>query len=207
MNNTKSAKDVIFNEIKQYKILPDKEQRELLRSYQLTGDRNAANLVLKSNMKYIISAITRFSKGRITNSHPYFLEVLQEALIQVFRCFKTYNPDRAGIRVYANVPIRTAVSFWMNKLVRNKENLTENGYILQQSEDLNIIIERKQMCRYLLGDRKNRNKYVMKRYFADGARLREIANELGFSQERARQLKNKALKEVRILYKNSTKRY
>ena len=96
-----------FKDVERYKVLGEEETIRLVKLFQKTGDRQAAHLLINSNLRLVVKITMDFRRHWM----PGFLDLVQEGNLGLARSISKFDPER-GIKFsyYA--------AFWIRAYIR-----------------------------------------------------------------------------------------
>lgn len=94
-------------EIRRYPNLSVEQQKNLGRRYKENGDLEAKNLLIKCNLRLVVSVALHY-KSRI--KHLQILDVIQEGNLGLIRALETYDPEKGAFTTYAISWIRQRIT-------------------------------------------------------------------------------------------------
>ncbi len=106
-SSTRDNLDSYLNDVQKYKILGNDETIRLVKLFQDNEDRQAAHLLINSNLRLVVKIALDFRKHWM----PGFLDLVQEGNLGLAKALGKFDPDR-GIKFsyYA--------SFWIRAYIR-----------------------------------------------------------------------------------------
>lgn len=196
------------NSIKDSKKLTREEEKELGNSIKL-GDDVALNKLVTSNLKYVVRLAKRYAWSNVPIN-----DLISEGNLALIHAAKKFNPN-VGTKfiTYADKWIRQAMKEYVDKYVNN---MVEYG--LEESyEDIEICDElindefvdcihntqsQTVALNELLSCLQERELYVLELFFGLNGKnvksLQEIGDELGYSSERVRQIKERSIEKLQL---------
>ena len=176
---------------------------ELLRESQLIRDQ-----IIKANMRLVMSIVKKFVSDQVT-----FDEMLSDGLLSLMNCVDKFDFDR-GFRfsTYAYRSIaRDAYRTVQAAKQRGVQFSSEDGWVIEPEDDRNSCAARDGFWS-VLRDRTNamlenldrRERFIIRCRYALGPHrkvksLQMLADKLGVSKERVRQLEIRAVKKLRTM--------
>jgi RNA polymerase sigma-32 factor len=95
-----------LREISQYRLLTREEEKEYARRVQETGDRDAAYVLVTSNLRLVVKIALEFQRIWMQN----LLDLIQEGNIGLMQAVKKFDP-------YKNVKFSYYASFWIKAYI------------------------------------------------------------------------------------------
>lgn len=93
-------------EISQYRLLTREEEKEYARRVQETGDRDAAYVLVTSNLRLVVKIALEFQRVWMQN----LLDLIQEGNIGLMQAVRKFDP-------YKNVKFSYYASFWIKAYI------------------------------------------------------------------------------------------
>jgi RNA polymerase sigma-32 factor len=147
-----------LNEIRRYQLLTREQEFELAKKYYETKDPNAAQELIKSNLRFVVKVAAEYSRFGAK-----MIDLIQEGNVGLMHAVKEFNPHKgARLITYAVWWIRGYIQEYMMKqfsmvkigttpnqrklfyqLQKQKEELEKMGYegVLALSEKLGIPVD------------------------------------------------------------------
>lgn len=192
---------------KQYKFLDADTERELIKHFQATGDHDACSRLIESQTALAKRLIVRYAKrNAITISD----DLIAEAPLAVFDAIRRFDLSR-GVRLASAVG--WAVMSRMSAMFRggdsavSYEGLSESARNRNEPEasDDHVAeaIERerhdinRQEVEYALSCLPDRHAEIIRLRFREEKTLREIADQIGVTKERVRQIEALAIEKMK----------
>ena len=203
-----------FNEINKYKPLCREEEIKIGKRIK-KGDRSAINEMISHNLKYVVSIAKEFR-----NKGADYEELINEGNIGLIKAAEKfdYKKDTKFI-TYA----KWWIILYMTTLIRERQNesrmIDENDdgckvafsygddadfSPLKHQYDLELKEQHKSVIDKLIVVLDDREKNIILNYFGFNGDVNNTLDDLseayGISNERIRQIKNKAIKKMRMHY-------
>lgn len=116
--------ETYFSEIAANKSLTMEEEQELIRRYK-NGDREAANKIIKANLKFVVSVAKTYYSG-----HTQFMDLVSEGNIGLLKALERYDETRNFKFIsYAVWWVRQSIMLYMSekeRVIRIPGNKTTN---------------------------------------------------------------------------------
>ena len=180
-----------YQELKRYNPLSKEYERELMVKAK-TGDIEARNKILSSNLRFVFDIAKKYRGHGIDIS-----ELISEGNKGMIKAIDKFDLEQdVKFYSYAVWWIRQAMICAINEHVEKCTIETSFEDVFKRGEDDDI-------CENIYTDElDDRERVIIKKYFGiekddDGENLDEISKELNLSTERVRQLKVKAINEMR----------
>jgi len=201
--------DSYFNEIKNFKSLTFEEESEL--AYKIkNGDEKALEKLVTSNLKFVVNIVKQYRHSGVP-----FSDLISEGNIGLIKAAKKFDPSK-GVKLisYAVWWIKNSVQECINDYISNhSQNIGFDDYILDKDKkydfplDCGIDVEistlqgRNESIKELMQCLRKREAQIVIEYFGlsneKEKTLDEISSELNITNERVRQIKDKALIKLR----------
>lgn len=205
--------DSYFDDIKKYKHLTKTEEKELAERIK-QGDEKALNKLVTSNLKFVVNIAKSYRKSGVP-----FSDLISEGNVGLMKAAKKFDGNK-DIRFisYAVWWVKNSIQECIEEYHQeNKEINTVEDYVLTNCTDTDYngtnyinddfenelmnLQSRKSSINELMKCLKDREIKVLMDYFGlnDGKEktLDEISDELHLTNERVRQIKDKALVKLR----------
>ncbi len=210
LNNSKNSEDAILEsylqEISSATPLTDEEEMrlaELIRS----GDTSAKDKLVKSNLKFVVSIARQY-----TDSSVSILDLINEGNIALIKAAENFDPA-FGKRFssYAAGHLRRAMeAFLPQKDLKFSRTKTESMAGQTADADFDAISKSdNEGLSALIGSLPEREQNVLKDYYgisSEQLTLAAIGMKYGITRERARQIRDTALRHInRLKHKNELK--
>tara|TARA_R110000824_G_scaffold239_2_gene1262 strand:- start:804 stop:1451 length:648 start_codon:yes stop_codon:yes gene_type:complete len=198
--------------------LPADTQRELVRKYQEEGCRRSLDALVESNLKLVCKVASRYKHGR-AEADDFLAEGVQGIMkaadkfnLEASNTFATYAYQ--WIRHYCAKHLETFVKEpWQQSLSKpiNQSGGTVATLIADKAETQEILFERSELIERTQSaikgfsqGLKERDSYIFNTRTAseEGATLQQIADELGLTRERIRQIENILLSDFKTYLLN-----
>ena len=214
----KSAQ-IYYKELNKFNSLNKKEEDELWLRYKINNDISARNKILESNLKFVAS-IAKTYKGRGLS----YSELVAEGNMGLIKALDKFDGRRGNkIISYSVWWIRQSIleaiekrgisniedypTDYEEQLDDEQENQKAQTmpevFINEEGDDDDI----KKTIYSLIGTLDEREKQVIMAHYGlsgEEKTLEEIGNGMGLTKERMRQIKEKALKKMRIAALNNS---
>jgi RNA polymerase primary sigma factor len=210
LNNSKNSEETILEsylqEISSATPLTDEEEARLAELIR-KGDANAKNKLVKSNLKFVVSIARQYANGSVS-----ILDLINEGNIALIKAAENFDPA-FGKRFssYAAGHLRRAMEAFLPqqepKFVHPK---TENAAGQSTDADFEAISKSdNEGLSALIGLLPERERNVLKDYYGISTTqltLADIGMKYDITRERARQIRDTALRHVhRLKRKNELK--
>lgn len=204
-------------ELKKIKPLSQEKIRQLLPKAK-KNDINAINQILESNLKYVFK-VAKTLRGRgvplpdlISEGNLGILKAIDKFDLSKNYSFLTYA--NSWIRAFMLIKIKEEYKknefisindydekFQEKNIIKNNEDNLSLNDIIPQEDNLNVNNEMKEYIEKLLNNLSEQESQVIRLTFGldvgKPMTMEEVSKIIGGSSERARQIKEKALKKLR----------
>lgn len=199
--------DNYYTTIKNIKPLSREKERELAIKIRDNNDQEALNELVEANLKYVITIAKRFCWSGL----PLY-DLIMEGNLSLFRAARKFDPNKGTKFItYARPWITQAIQEFIKNQDIDVETTNIYDYIYDDcrfTEDPNIIFEneieviqsRDSAVNELLHSLNKRELRILQLYFGLNGNqeksLSEIAEELGLTKERVRQIKDLCIEKL-----------
>jgi len=210
----KSA-EIYFSEIQKCKPLSRKEENELWTEYKKTGNIEARNKLVKSNLKFVASVAKNYQGMGLS-----YADLVSEGNVGLMRAMDKFDGTKGYKLIsYSVWWIKQSILEALNKrnsieaedlpCETNKEEIEEEDVIESTMNDLFCCEEtleqkkenEKNIVNELLSELTDREQSIIIDYYGlDNKKpmtLEDIGKSIGLSKERVRQIISNALKKLR----------
>lgn len=213
----KSAQ-IYYKELNKFNSLNKKEEDELWLRYKINNDISARNKILESNLKFVAS-IAKTYKGRGLS----YSELVAEGNMGLIKALDKFDGRRGNkIISYSVWWIRQSILEAIEKRGINNiedyptdyEEQLDDEQENQKAQTMPEVFineegddDIKKTIYSLIGTLDEREKQVIMAHYGlsgEEKTLEEIGNGMGLTKERMRQIKEKALKKMRIAALNNS---
>jgi len=118
--------EIYFSEIKNNKPLSMQEEQELIRRFK-SGDRNAANKLIKANLKFVVSVAKSYYSGRTP-----LCDLISEGNIGLFKALEKYDETR-------NLKFISYAVWWIRQSIMQYMGEKERIIKLPGNKNQNLI--------------------------------------------------------------------
>lgn len=204
--------DIYFNEIKKTKPLTREEEKELSRKIQ-QGDKASLDKLVTANLKYVVNVAKSYR-----NTGVPFTDLVAEGNMGLIRAAEKFDASyNTKFISYAVWWIKAAINECIAKYRPNKDdfdvedyvmkNLTEDGFCTESTineeykDSLENVKSMGNSLEALFDVLKEREVKILKMYYgleSDEMTLDEIGKEMNLTNERVRQIKQKAMDKLRV---------
>ncbi len=202
-----------FNEISKYcdslkksKSLTREEEKELAEKIK-NGDKEALDKLVTANLKYVVRVAKRYAWSNI----PIY-DLIAEGNIGLMRAAKKFDPS-VGTKfiTYADRWIRQSITEYVSKYNIDKEMCGLDEYVFEENcgeefidtsfeDTINKTQSRDNAIKELMSCLDKREYDILTSYFGlndtKQLTLDEIGNNMGLTQERVRQIKDKGIEKL-----------
>jgi RNA polymerase primary sigma factor len=206
--------DAYFEDIKQYRPLSSREEKELAKKIK-KGDKAALDKLVKANLKFVINYAKQYRKSGVP-----FTDLISEGNIGLIKAAERFDETK-GVKFisYAVWWIRNSIQECIERYLGNDEEVNAETYMFDKcntseyeyssklvnnefEEELNNIQSREATIAELMKTLKEREIKILSLYFGlyNGKEmtLDEIGQEMDLTKERVRQIKDKALVKLKV---------
>ena len=206
--------DSYFEEIKKYRPLSSREEKELAVKIK-KGDKAALDKLVNANLKFVVNYAKQYRKSGVP-----FSDLISEGNIGLIKAAEKFDETK-GVKFisYAVWWIRNSIQECINKYLGNIEEVNADAYMFDNcksseydyssqivnnefEEELNNMQSRQATITELMKTIKKREIKILSLYFGlyDGKEmtLDEIGQEMELTKERVRQIKDKALVKLKV---------
>jgi RNA polymerase primary sigma factor len=206
--------DSYFDDIKKYRPLSSREEKELAVKIK-KGDKAALDKLVNANLKFVVNYAKQYRKSGVP-----FSDLISEGNIGLIKAAEKFDETK-GVKFisYAVWWIRNSIQECIDRYLGNIEEVNVDNYMFDNcksseydyssqlvnnefEEELNNIQSREATISELMKTLKKREIKILSLYFGlyDGKEmtLDEIGQEMDLTKERVRQIKDKALVKLKV---------
>ena len=206
--------DTYFEEIKKYRPLSAREEKELAKKIK-KGDKEALDKLVKANLKFVVNYAKQYRKSGVP-----FTDLISEGNIGLIKAAQKFDETK-GVKFisYAVWWIRNSIQECIERYLGNLEEVNCDSYTFDNckssdyewssqivnnefEEELSDLQSREVTVSELMKTLKKREAKILALYFGlfDGKEmtLDEIGQEMDLTKERVRQNKDKALVKLKV---------
>jgi RNA polymerase primary sigma factor len=206
--------DSYFDDIKKYRPLSSREEKELAVKIK-KGDKAALDKLVNANLKFVVNYAKQYRKSGVP-----FSDLISEGNIGLIKAAEKFDETK-GVKFisYAVWWIRNSIQECIDRYLGNIEEVNADNYMFDNcksseydyssqlvnnefEEELNNIQSREATISELMKTLKKREIKILSLYFGlyDGKEmtLDEIGQEMDLTKERVRQIKDKALVKLKV---------
>lgn len=206
-----------FKEIEKCTPLPKSEEQKIWKKYKRTKDVMWRNKLVASNLKYVVKIASVYRNRGVP-----FDDLIAEGNMALIKAIEKYDIKKdVKIITYGVWWIRQAICEIIeekNKIKKDTNYLLEDTFNDETETDntnqvkvFNLpdedydssekIIEKQNLIRSLMSGLSKKERLIVEMYYGIGGQeisnMKEIGENFSISQERVRQILNKALKKMR----------
>lgn len=206
--------DTYFEEIKKYRPLSAREEKELAKKIK-KGDKEALDKLVKANLKFVVNYAKQYRRSGVP-----FTDLISEGNIGLIKAAQKFDETK-GVKFisYAVWWIRNSIQECIERYLGNPEEVNCDAYTFDNckssdyewssqmvnnefEEELSDLQSREVTVSELMKTLKKREAKILALYFGlyDGKEmtLDEIGQEMDLTKERVRQIKDKALVKLKV---------
>ena len=206
--------DAYFEDIKKYRPLSSREEKELAVKIK-KGDKAALDKLVNANLKFVVNYAKQYRKSGVP-----FSDLISEGNIGLIKAAEKFDETK-GVKFisYAVWWIRNSIQECINRYLGNVEEVNAETYVFDNckkaeydysskmvneefEEELTNLQSREATIAELMKTLKKREIRILSLYFGlyDGKEmtLDEIGQEMDLTKERVRQIKDKALVKLKV---------
>lgn len=206
--------DAYFEDIKKYRPLSSREEKELAVKIR-KGDKSALDKLVNANLKFVVNYAKQYRKSGVP-----FSDLISEGNIGLIKAAEKFDETK-GVKFisYAVWWIRNSIQECINRYLGNVEEVNAETYVFDNckkaeydysskmvneefEEELTNLQSREATIAELMKTLKKREIRILSLYFGlyDGKEmtLDEIGQEMDLTKERVRQIKDKALVKLKV---------
>lgn len=206
--------DAYFEDIKKYRPLSSREEKELAVKIR-KGDKAALDKLVNANLKFVVNYAKQYRKSGVP-----FSDLISEGNIGLIKAAEKFDETK-GVKFisYAVWWIRNSIQECINRYLGNVEEVNAETYVFDNckkaeydysskmvneefEEELTNLQSREATIAELMKTLKKREIRILSLYFGlyDGKEmtLDEIGQEMDLTKERVRQIKDKALVKLKV---------
>ena len=210
--------DAYWHDIHDIPLLNEDEERKLAVSIK-SGDDNALNRLVISNLRFVVSIARQYSQKTDDVSID---DLISEGNIALIAAEKKWNPDNGsrfisyashGVKhaiqqaipqtdrmITLDAPIHPGQTNTRGDMIKAGRPMTDDGAENVDNSSSTVIA-----LRYL----NDREKHIIRHYYGIGTdetmTMTEIASEMGLKRERVRQIRKTAERKMRRIMRNLKK--
>lgn len=210
--------DAYWHDIHDIPLLSEDEERKLAVSIK-SGDDNALNRLVTSNLRFVVSIARQYSQKTDEVSID---DLISEGNIALIAAAKKWNPDKGsrfisyashGVKyaiqqaipqtdskITLDAPIHPGQTNTRGDMIKAGRPMTDDGVENDENSSSTVVA-----LRYL----SDREKHIIRHYYGIGTdetmSMAEIASEMGLKRERVRQIRKTAERKMRRMMKNLKK--
>ena len=206
--------DAYFEDIKKYRPLSSREEKELAVKIR-KGDKSALDKLVNANLKFVVNYAKQYRKSGVP-----FSDLISEGNIGLIKAAEKFDETK-GVKFisYAVWWIRNSIQECINRYLGNVEEVNAEAHVFDNckkaeydysskivneefEEELTNLQSREATISELMKTLKKREIRILSLYFGlyDGKEmtLDEIGQEMDLTKERVRQIKDKALVKLKV---------
>ena len=206
--------DAYFEDIKKYRPLSSREEKELAVKIR-KGDKSALDKLVNANLKFVVNYAKQYRKSGVP-----FSDLISEGNIGLIKAAEKFDETK-GVKFisYAVWWIRNSIQECINRYLGNIEEVNAETHVFDNckkaeydysskivneefEEELTNLQSREATISELMKTLKKREIRILSLYFGlyDGKEmtLDEIGQEMDLTKERVRQIKDKALVKLKV---------
>ena len=206
--------DAYFEDIKKYRPLSSREEKELAVKIR-KGDKAALDKLVNANLKFVVNYAKQYRKSGVP-----FSDLISEGNIGLIKAAEKFDETK-GVKFisYAVWWIRNSIQECINRYLGNVEEVNAEAHVFNNckkaeydysseivneefEEELTSLQSREATIAELMKTLKKREIRILSLYFGlyDGKEmtLDEIGQEMDLTKERVRQIKDKALVKLKV---------
>ena len=206
--------DAYFEDIKKYRPLSSREEKELAVKIR-KGDKAALDKLVNANLKFVVNYAKQYRKSGVP-----FSDLISEGNIGLIKAAEKFDETK-GVKFisYAVWWIRNSIQECINRYLGNVEEVNAEAHVFDNckkaeydysskivneefEEELTNLQSREATIAELMKTLKKREIRILSLYFGlyDGKEmtLDEIGQEMDLTKERVRQIKDKALVKLKV---------
>lgn len=206
--------DAYFEDIKKYRPLSSREEKELAVKIR-KGDKSALDKLVNANLKFVVNYAKQYRKSGVP-----FSDLISEGNIGLIKAAEKFDETK-GVKFisYAVWWIRNSIQECINRYLGNVEEVNAEAHVFDNckkveydysskivneefEEELTNLQSRESTISELMKTLKKREIRILSLYFGlyDGKEmtLDEIGQEMDLTKERVRQIKDKALVKLKV---------
>ena len=206
--------DAYFEDIKKYRPLSSREEKELAVKIR-KGDKSALDKLVNANLKFVVNYAKQYRKSGVP-----FSDLISEGNIGLIKAAEKFDETK-GVKFisYAVWWIRNSIQECINRYLGNVEEVNAETHVFDNckkaeydysskivneefEEELTNLQSREATISELMKTLKKREIRILSLYFGlyDGKEmtLDEIGQEMDLTKERVRQIKDKALVKLKV---------
>ena len=206
--------DAYFEDIKKYRPLSSREEKELAVKIR-KGDKAALDKLVNANLKFVVNYAKQYRKSGVP-----FSDLISEGNIGLIKAAEKFDETK-GVKFisYAVWWIRNSIQECINRYLGNVEEVNAETHVFDNckkaeydysskivneefEEELTNLQSREATISELMKTLKKREIRILSLYFGlyDGKEmtLDEIGQEMDLTKERVRQIKDKALVKLKV---------
>lgn len=206
--------DAYFEDIKKYRPLSSREEKELAVKIR-KGDKAALDKLVNANLKFVVNYAKQYRKSGVP-----FSDLISKGNIGLIKAAEKFDETK-GVKFisYAVWWIRNSIQECINRYLGNVEEVNAETYVFDNckkaeydysskmvneefEEELTNLQSREATIAELMKTLKKREIRILSLYFGlyDGKEmtLDEIGQEMDLTKERVRQIKDKALVKLKV---------
>ena len=206
--------DAYFEDIKKYRPLSSREEKELAVKIR-KGDKAALDKLVNANLKFVVNYAKQYRKSGVP-----FSDLISEGNIGLIKAAEKFDETK-GVKFisYAVWWIRNSIQECINRYLGNVEEVNAEAHVFDNckkaeydysskivneefEEELTNLQSREATISELMKTLKKREIRILSLYFGlyDGKEmtLDEIGQEMDLTKERVRQIKDKALVKLKV---------
>lgn len=212
--NKSNEIDSYFEEIKKYKPLTARREKELAKKIK-KGDEKALEELVNANLKFVVNCAKQYRNYGVP-----FSDLISEGNLGLVKAAKKFDENKdVKFISYAVWHIRSAIQECIETYNSSNNEVNCDLYVIDDctsteydissnlvndefEEELSVLQSRDAAVSELMSTLKKREKKILSLYFGlygeKEMTLEEISQEMDLTKERVRQIKDKALVKLKV---------